>query len=166
MYRNKSIAVVVPAYNEETLIGRVITTMPDIVDIIIIVDDFSADRTNQVVEEHITTHERKIDLIRHETNRGVGGAIVTGYKRAIEHKADITAVMAGDAQMDPNDLPALLDPVVDNKVDYAKGNRLLTGDSWKIIPKRRYLGNSVLSLLTKIASGYWHGGEAPLPAKT
>ena len=84
MYRNKTIAVVVPAYNEETLIGRVITTMPELVDTIIIVDDFSTDRTAEVVEEYRESLDRNIDLIRHDSNQGVGAAIMTGYKKAVE----------------------------------------------------------------------------------
>jgi glycosyltransferase involved in cell wall biosynthesis len=160
MYRDKTLAVVVPAYNEEGLIGRVLDTMPGYVDYIIIVDDCSQDRTGDMVKEYQKKGNYTIDLIRHETNQGVGGAIITGYKRAIERQADITTVMAGDAQMDPDDLPQLLDPVVDDETDYAKGNRLFTGDAWKIIPKRRYIGNAILSLLTKIASGYWHVADS------
>ncbi|MDP7237018.1 MAG: glycosyltransferase family 2 protein [Candidatus Latescibacteria bacterium] len=160
MYRDKSIAVVVPAYNEEKLIGRVLETMPDYVDYIIVVDDCSQDRTIDMVEKYQRQTDRPIDLIRHEVNQGVGGAITTGYKLAIERRTDITAVMAGDAQMDPDDLSGLLDPVVDDETDYSKGNRLFTGDAWKIIPKRRYIGNSILSLLTKIASGYWHVADS------
>jgi len=113
-----------------------------------------------LVKEYQKKGDLAIDLIRHETNQGVGGAIITGYKQAIKRHADITTVMAGDAQMDPDDLPQLLDPVVDDETDYAKGNRLFTGDAWKIIPKRRYIGNSILSLLTKIASGYWHVADS------
>ncbi|MFW6116708.1 MAG: glycosyltransferase, partial [bacterium] len=75
-------------------------------------------------------------------------------------RMDVAVVMAGDAQMDPADLPALLDPVVNGEADYAKGNRLFTGDAWNQIPKTRYLGNSMLSLLTKIASGYWHVADS------
>jgi glycosyltransferase involved in cell wall biosynthesis len=160
MYRDKSIAVVVPAYNEEKLIGRVIETMPDYVDAIIVVDDQSQDKTSAIVETYQHQGNRTIDLITHQINQGVGGAIITGYKQAIEKKIDITVVMAGDAQMDPNDLPRLLDPVVDDETDYAKGNRLFTGEAWKIIPKQRYIGNSFLSLLTKIASGYWHVADS------
>ena len=160
MYRDKSIAVVVPAYNEEKLIGRVIETMPDYVDAIIVVDDQSQDKTSAIVETYQHQENRTIDLITHQVNQGVGGAIITGYKHAIEKKIDITVVMAGDAQMDPNDLPRLLDPVVNDETDYAKGNRLFTGEAWKIIPKQRYIGNSFLSLLTKIASGYWHVADS------
>jgi glycosyltransferase involved in cell wall biosynthesis len=95
-------------------------------------------------------------FIRHEVNQGVGGAIATGYKWCRDHGIYATVVMAGDAQMDPNDMPALLDPVVNNEVDYAKGNRLISGEAWEKIPRVRYLGNAMLSLLTKIASGYWN----------
>jgi hypothetical protein len=90
----------------------------------------------------------------------VGGAIATGYRWARDHEVEISVVMAGDAQMDPTDLPKLLDPVVEGKVDYAKGNRLFTGRAWEVIPKTRYLGNAVLSFLTKIASGYWHVADS------
>lgn len=159
MYGEKTIAVVVPAYNEEALIGQVIETMPEFVDYVIIVDDGSHDRTSQIVQRYQEQSPR-ITLIQHTNNQGVGGAIITGYKQAIVLQADITVVMAGDAQMDPRDLPNLLDPIVDEDVDYTKGNRLFTGDAWKIIPKRRYIGNSILSLLTKIASGYWHVADS------
>lgn len=156
MFRGKSICVVVPAYNEEKLIGRVVDTMPDFVDRIVIVDDCSTDGTVQVVEALATAQPDRILLVRHEKNQGVGGAIVTGYLKARELRMGVTVVMAGDAQMDPEDLPALLDPVVEGRADYAKGNRLFTGEAWETIPRVRYLGNAVLSLLTKIASGYWH----------
>lgn len=160
MYQGKTVGVVVPCHNEETQIGTVIETMPDYVDRIIIVDDVSTDRTAEVVEGYIAKMPDRIRLIRHETNGGVGKAIVTGYKAAVEEKIDMTAVMAGDAQMDPGDLPALLEPVAAGEIDYSKGNRLFTGDAWKIIPRYRYLGNSALSLMTKIASGYWHVADS------
>jgi glycosyltransferase involved in cell wall biosynthesis len=156
MYKNKTVCVVVPAYNEENLISRVIETMPSYVDKIVIVDDRSRDRTAEVVQQCAEKAGDRIVLIRHQVNQGVGGAIATGYKWARDNKIFATAVMAGDAQMDPSDLPALLEPVVNGEIDYAKGNRLFTGNAWNIIPKVRYLGNSFLSLLTKIASGYWH----------
>lgn len=156
MYRNKTVGVVVPAYNEELLIGRVIETMPDFVDKIIVVDDKSTDSTAQIVEDYRKKQPDRIILIRHEKNQGVGGAIVSGYHYAREHLINISVVMAGDAQMDPEDLPSLLDPVVDGKVDYAKGNRLFTGEAWSQIPRIRYFGNAILSMMTKVVSGYWH----------
>lgn len=155
MYKANKIGVVVPAYNVNHLIGRVIETMPDFVDTIIIVNDSSKDTTKEVVESY-QEKNKKIVLINHEINQGVGGAIASGYKWCRDNMIDIAVVMAGDAQMDPDDLPNLLDPVVEGRADYTKGNRLFTGDAWNIIPRDRYLGNSALSFLTKIASGYWH----------
>ncbi|MBI5670616.1 MAG: glycosyltransferase family 2 protein [Chloroflexi bacterium] len=157
MYQEASVAVVVPCHNEELLITRVLDTMPDYVDRIYVVDDTSTDRTPQVVEEYVrTTGTARVCFIRHEVNQGVGGAIVTGYKRALQDNMDVVAVMAGDAQMDPDDLPLIIGPVVAGEVDYTKGNRLVTGEAWDQIPRVRYLGNVFLSLMTKIASGYWH----------
>lgn len=160
MYKGKTVGVVVPCHNEETQIGMVIETMPDYVDRIFIVDDVSSDRTVEVVESYMPRYPDKIRLIKHGKNGGVGAAIVTGYRAAVEEKIDATAVMAGDAQMDPDDMPALLDPVVSGEVDYSKGNRLFTGEAWKAIPKIRYFGNSMLSLMTKVASGYWHVADS------
>jgi len=159
MYRDKTVAVIVPAYNEERLIGKVLKTVPAFVDHIVVVDDASSDRTREVVNEH-QAEDPRISYIRHPVNEGVGGAIVTGYKWARDHEVHVSVVMAGDAQMDPKDLPALLDPVVEGKTDYSKGNRLFTGKAWKIIPKTRYFGNAILSFLTKIASGYWHVADS------
>ena len=156
MYKNKTICVVVPAHNEEELIGRVIETMPEFIDKIVIVDDKSSDRTVEKINSYSFKLSEKLVLIQHKDNQGVGGAIVTGYKWARDYKMDVTVVMAGDAQMDPDDLPNLLDPVVEAGFDYTKGNRLFTGQAWQKIPHVRYLGNSCLSFLTKIASGYWH----------
>jgi Glycosyltransferases involved in cell wall biogenesis len=155
MYKGKTIGIVVPAHNEEILIVRVIDTLPDFVDKIIVVNDASADNTAWVLEDE-KKHHPNLEIITHQKNQGVGGAIVTGYKRAKELKIDVTVVMAGDAQMDPADLPDIIEPVASSGVDYSKGNRLFRGESWSMIPHYRYLGNSFLSFLTKIASGYWH----------
>jgi glycosyltransferase involved in cell wall biosynthesis len=160
MYKDRSVGVVVPAYNEEKLIGRVIETMPEFVDKIVVVDDCSSDGTVAVVERYKESLDGRLELIRLEENQGVGGAIGAGYRWCRDHELDATAVMAGDAQMDPADLTALLDPVVSDQVDYAKGNRLITGEAWEHIPHVRYLGNAAMSLLTKIASGYWHVADS------
>jgi len=156
MYREKTIAVVVPAYNEEKLIGRVLETMAEWVDKIVVVNDASKDNTAAEVKKFEEALGGRLILLEHKKNQGVGGAIVTGYKWARDNSIDITAVMGGDAQMDPMNLPKLLNPVVDGEADYTKGNRLITGGTWQLMPKTRYLGNAFLSLLTKIASGYWH----------
>ena len=149
MYKDKSIAVVVPCYNEETQIGGVITTMPDIVDKVVVVNDKSTDNTSQVANAMIKEHS-KVVLVEHEKNQGVGGAIASGYTWCRDNGIDVAVVMAGDGQMNPDDLPALLDPVVTGEVDYSKGNRLFSGEAYKKIPKVRYFGNSVLSMFTKI----------------
>lgn len=159
MYKGKSVAVVVPCYKEETQIGKVIETMPELVDKIVVIDDCSPDRTSEVVQQYAARDPRVVP-IRHEVNQGVGGAIATGYKWARDNGMDAAVVMAGDGQMDPADLPSLLDPVVDEGVNYSKGNRLIWRGSYKLIPKRRFFGNSILSLLTKIASGYWHVADS------
>jgi len=155
MYLEKTIAVVVPAHNEEKLIHQTLNSIPALVDRIIVVDDASTDNTAQIVKEK-AKEDQRICFLEHEVNEGVGGAIATGYMKARDLKMDVTVVMAGDAQMDPRDLIHIIEPVANGSAHYAKGNRLFYGDAWNMIPRYRYLGNSFLSLLTKIASGYWH----------
>ena len=160
MYKSKTVAVVVPAHNEEGQIGRVITSMPEFVDSIVIVDDASTDRTAEVVEEYQTHSNGRVVLLKHQKNKGCGGALATGYKWVRDQKYDIAVRMDGDGQMDPGDLPAIIDPVATDTADYSKGNRLFTGEAFRTIPKIRYIGNSILSLLTKIASGYWQVADS------
>lgn len=203
MLNNKTIAVVVPAYNEESQIGRVIDTMPQFVDRIIIVNDYSKDKTAEVVKQYLNEENKssqtipnilndvkkdfynyadyvvqenskeeikyflpsevvneddeneRIILINQLENGGVGAAIARGYKWAKDHGIDCTAVMAGDGQMDPGELESICKPVVEDNVDYVKGNRLIHKSANLVIPKTRFFGNSVLSILTKLASGYW-----------
>jgi glycosyltransferase involved in cell wall biosynthesis len=155
MFKDKSICVVVPAYNESTQIANVIQTMPEFVDKIVVVDDASQDNTVEVVKQQQNEID-KIEIIQHESNQGVGGAISSGYKWARDNECEVTAVMAGDGQMDPTELETIIMPIVDGSADYTKGNRLFYGDAWNMIPHNRYLGNALLSLMTKIASGYWH----------
>jgi len=157
MVDGKRIAVVVPAHQEEQLIGATLAGIPAFVDRIYVVDDGSRDAT---VERAKATGDPRVDVVVHDRNRGVGAAIVTGYKRALVDGLDVVAVMAGDNQMDPADLEMLVTPVARDEVDYAKANRLFTGQAWELIPRTRYLGNAVLSLLTKIASGYWHVADS------
>jgi glycosyltransferase involved in cell wall biosynthesis len=151
------VAVVVPAHDEEKLIAETIRSIPDFVDRVIVVDDASRDGT---VAAARGSGDPRIEVIEHEKNQGVGAAIITGYRRALEERIDVTAVMAADAQMDPADLETLVAPVARREVDYAKANRLFTGRAWEIIPRYRYLGNAFLSLITKIASGYWHVADS------
>jgi glycosyltransferase involved in cell wall biosynthesis len=153
----RTVAVVVPAYNEEALVGETLSGIPSFVDRIVVVDDASTDGT---AEKARSFADPQIEVVSHENNLGVGAAIVTGYKRALAERLDVTAVMAGDNQMDPAELEAILAPVLVGEVDYAKANRLISGRAWELIPRNRYLGNAVLSLLTKIASGYWHVADS------
>lgn len=159
MYKSCKIAVVVPSHNEETQITRVVETMPDIVDRIIIVNDASRDRTVEVVRALMPNHPR-IELIDLTVNQGVGGAIAAGYKWCRDNDIDVAVVMAGDGQMSPKDFIPVIEPVVSGAYDYSKGNRLFTGEAYRKIPRIRFIGNSVLSLLTKIASGYWHVADS------
>ncbi|HZG34250.1 MAG TPA: glycosyltransferase family 2 protein [Gaiellaceae bacterium] len=157
MVNGKRVAVVVPAYNEERLVGTTLAGIPDFVDRVIVVDDASTDGTVAAVRAH---QDERVRLVEHERNGGVGAAIVSGYEAALAEGVDVTCVMAADNQMDPADLRTLVDPVARGEVDYAKANRLVTGEAWQLIPRTRYLGNAVLSLLTKIASGYWHVADS------
>jgi glycosyltransferase involved in cell wall biosynthesis len=155
MLDGKTVAVVVPAYNEEKLLPETLAGIPEFVDRIYVVDDASKDGTADGAHS-----DERVQLIRHEQNRGVGAAIVTGYQRAIADRVDVTCVMAADNQMAPEDLESIARPVVSGDADYAKANRLVSGEAWQLIPHARYLGNAMLSLLTKIASGYWHVADS------
>lgn len=147
------VAVVVPAYNEERLIGDTLRGIPSYVDKIYVVDDASSDGTGDIVRGF---NDPRITLVRHEKNQGVGGAISTGYKLALKDRMDMAAVMAGDNQMDPDRLILLLEPIMEGRADYTKGNRLVSSGFRKGMSAWRSLGNYMLTFLNKIASGYWH----------
>src|ERR671932_707387 len=157
MLEGKRVAVIVPAFDEEQLIATTIRGIPEFVDRIYVVDDGSADGTGAAARAH---GDGRVIVVRHDRNSGVGAAIVTGYRRAIEDGADVACVMAADNQMDPSDLERIAMPVARGEVDCAKANRLVSGEAWRTIPRTRYLGNAVLSFLTKIASGYWHVADS------
>jgi glycosyltransferase involved in cell wall biosynthesis len=157
MVDGKRVAVVVPAHDEERLIGTTLAGIPEFVDRILVVDDASSDGTAVAVQ---ASPDPRVELVPRESNGGVGAAIVTGYERALAEDLDVVCVMAADNQMDPADLLTLVEPVARGEVDYAKANRLVSGEAWKLIPRTRYLGNAILSLLTKIASGYWHVADS------
>ncbi|MFC7134051.1 MULTISPECIES: glycosyltransferase family 2 protein [Salinibaculum] len=163
MYRDHSVAVVVPAYNEEGYVGSVIDAIPGYVDRAYVVDDGSTDDTWAEIRRHAAARNAEVDSafgdlvvpVRHDENRGVGGAIKTGYRRARAEGIDVTAVLGGDDQMDPAVLPRYLDPIVEDEADYTKGTRFADAADWRAMPRFRFVGNVVLSYLTKIASGYW-----------
>ncbi len=142
--------VVVPAHNEQRLIGRMLRRVPAFVDRIIVVDDASDDGTS---ERALSVGDSRVQVIEHAVNLGVGAAIATGYRHALADGADVVAVMAGDDQMDPNDLPALLRPVMDGAADYAKGDRLSHPNARVCMPLSRRLGTLVLGKLTRVALG-------------
>jgi len=147
------IAVVVPAYNEEKLIRDTLQNIPNFVDRAYIIDDGSTDATGQIVQGF---NDPRICYIRHHRNGGVGSAIVTGYRRCLEDGIDIVLHMDGDNQMDPAHALRLLQPLLDVKADYAKGDRLSVKGYQTGMSKWRHFGNWVLTLLTRIASGNWH----------
>jgi glycosyltransferase involved in cell wall biosynthesis len=157
MLDGKTVAVVVPAYNEERLVAATIATIPEFVDRIYVVDDASPDATS---EQARSAGDTRVEVIRHERNQGVGGAIVTGYQASMRADVDVTAVMAADGQMDPAELERFVRTVADEGVDYAKANRLFTSGAWDTMPRSRYVGNAILSFMTKMASGYWHIADA------
>ncbi len=185
MYRDHTVGVVVPAYNEEGFIGDVIRSMPEYVDRIYVIDDCSTDGTwdeihsaakadtdvspkidsealiadggDSLLAQRAIVHDQvgRVLPIQHRENRGAGGAIKTGYLAALEDQVDIVSTVDGDGQMDLNQMSKLLDPIVEGEADYAKGNRLLYKEFRSEMPKFRFIGNSILTFLTKIASGYW-----------
>src|SRR5215471_11402743 len=157
MLEGKRVAVVVPAHDEERLVAETLRGIPELVDRIYVVDDASSDGT---AEAATATGDSRVEVIRHVQNRGVGAAIVAGYRRAVEEAVDVTCVMAADNQMDPVELAGLVEPVARGEVEYAKANRLFSGEAWTVIPRTRFFGNAILSLLTKIASGYWHVADS------
>jgi glycosyltransferase involved in cell wall biosynthesis len=170
MYGGKTIGVVVPAYNEAGLVGGVIETMPAFVDRVYVVDDSSTDDTWAEVTSHAAAaNERRnaespladggraefVIPVRHEENRGPGGARKTGYARALADEIDVVATMDADGQMDPTYLDRIVAPVADGRVAYAKGTRLGSREFWREMPPFRLFGNLLLTFLTKVASGYW-----------
>ncbi|WP_232702091.1 glycosyltransferase family 2 protein [Halobacterium wangiae] len=171
MYRGHTVGVVIPAYNEEGFVGDTLRSVPELVDRVYVVEDGSTDGTWQEIRTTAAAlNDRRSDdeddpfsefvvPIRHEQNRGVGGAIKTGYLRAREEDVDLIAVMGADGQMAPEGLTDLMDPIVDGRADYTKGNRFLGRTSRGDMPAFRFVGNATLGAITKIASGYWNSGD-------
>jgi glycosyltransferase involved in cell wall biosynthesis len=153
MYKGHRITTIIPAHDEARHIGQVINTMPELVDQIVVVDDFSRDDTSQVA---LACADLRVMVLQTPDNQGVGGATVFGYRRALELGSDVVVKMDGDGQMAPEYLSFLLDAIVEQDYDYAKGNRFLAGESLAFMPRHRLLGNIVLTFMTKLASGYWN----------
>ena len=150
MYGRRTVAVVVPAYNEERLIGRTVSTLPRFVDHVLVVDDGSRDGT---VEAAVAAGGARLSVLSHGRNRGVGAAIATGYRAALDLGADIAVVVGGDAQMDPAEMDRLIEPIAIGKADYVKGNRLGHVDLEQRMPRPRLVANRLLTRLTALALG-------------
>jgi glycosyltransferase involved in cell wall biosynthesis/ActR/RegA family two-component response regulator len=154
IYRENNICVVIPAYNEEKSIGPTLSSVPDYIFRIYVIDDASTDRTPEIIREYAEKDPR-ITNLRHEINKGAGASVVSGYREALKDGMDIAVVLAGNNQMDPLYLPRFLDPVINRRADYTVGNRHQGSEYSRGMPGWRFFGNTLLSLLTKIASGYW-----------
>ncbi|MBI4405653.1 MAG: glycosyltransferase family 2 protein [Deltaproteobacteria bacterium] len=157
MYRNHKIALVIPAYNEEKLIGPTLRSVSPEIDQIYVVDDCSTDKQNEVIQE-IAKADRRVTLIRHEFNQGPGGGIITGYRKASQDGCDIALVVGGDHQMNLQEARNFLDPIIEGVADYTKGNRFVLSKLEETIakmPRIRLFANWIITALTKIASGYF-----------
>src|SRR3990172_2201174 len=162
MYKGMKISIVIPAYNEEKLIRPTLENIPSIIDRTYVVDDCSLDKQNEVVLQ-CGKKDPRIELLKHKTNQGPGGAVITGYLHSSKDGYDITVVVGGDNQMSLNEVTRFLDPIIEEKADYTKGNRFILSqldDTLKKMPKLRLIGNWVITALTKIASGYYKTMDA------
>ena len=148
-----TIAVVIPAFRVASAIKGVVERIPPYVQHIIVVNDASPDLLAEVLD---TIVEPRLTVLRHEVNRGVGGAMKTGFAKALELGADIVVKIDGDGQMDPALIPSFIDPILANEADFTKGNRFYDLAYIGHMPMVRRLGNLALSFLVKVASGYWH----------
>ncbi len=150
-----NLAVVIPAYHVADKIESVLEDLPDYLCHIIVVDDASPDNTSELVQA-FAARDRRVILICHQQNKGVGGAMVAGFQKALELGAQVVVKVDGDHQMDPAHIPALVTPLLEGKADYAKGNRFRDFESLRHMPLTRRIGNLGLSFLTKAATGYWN----------
>ena len=155
MYKDSHISLVIPARNEERLIRPTLESVPEIIDRIYVVDDGSKDKTKDVVLD-CARRDNRVRLISHETNQGVGAAIITGYKQSSVDGFDVAVVVGGDNQMPLEMVDELIEPVVNGRADYTKGNRFLMPQrGLDGMPWTRFIGNSLISITTKMASGYY-----------
>lgn len=154
MYKKLSIGVAVPAYNEEKLIEKTITTAPSFVDHIVVINDCSKDSTLSIIKK-LQKNDKRIFIIDNKFNRGIGYSLSNGLRKAAELGCDRVAVMAGDAQMDPEQFAPMLDSMEKRNLDFIKGNRFMHFDALKTMPAYRKFGNIVVTILTKFATGYY-----------
>lgn len=151
--RQTTIAVVIPCYRVRKHILDVISQVPACVDRVYVVDDACPDSSGQYVLEYCA--DPRVTVLWNEINRGVGGTVVAGYRRAIEDGADIVVKIDGDGQMDPSLIPALINPIIEGEADYTKGNRFYDLTKISRMPTARLIGNAALSFMSKLSTGYW-----------
>ena len=152
MHKSKK-AVVIPAYKVSEQIIEVVSTIPDMIDFIIVVDDACPEKSGKLVED---AGIKKVTVIYHKKNQGVGDAVISGYKKAMELGCDIVVKIDGDGQMDPSHIEELIKPLENNEADYMKGNRFRNIDVIRKMPKLRLMVNNLLSFFVKVCSGYWN----------
>jgi len=151
--RSSSVAVILPCYRETNHILPVIDEIGPEVSAIYVIDDACPDQTGDYVEKNCS--DKRVHVLRHTSNTGVGGAMVTGYRQALHDGHDILVKMDGDGQMDPKLIPKLIKSIIAKHADYAKGNRFHQIDAVSSMPKSRIFGNIILSFMSKLSSGYW-----------
>jgi glycosyltransferase involved in cell wall biosynthesis len=157
MYRERKIGLVIPAYKEERLLPKVLASIPDLIDYVVVVDDASPDDQAEVVRKCAQTDPR-VHLVQHAKNSGPGQAVISGYLEAADNDCDVIVVVGGDNQMDLNEVERFLDPIIDGVADYTKGNRFLLStldDTLQKMPRLRLVGNILIAAVAKIASGYY-----------
>ena len=155
MYKNKRIGVVVRAYNEENFISSVVNSMPIFIDKIYLVNDASTDGTLEIIT-NLSKQDGRIVIVNSKIRGGAGHAAISGQKKALADNNDIIVMVDGDGQMDIARLPDFLNPLLSGEADYAKGNRFSTKTHLNEMPAWRVFGNHLLTILTRIASGYWN----------
>lgn len=148
-----SVCVVIPVYKAQNEILKVLNQIPDLVSKIIVVDDACPNGTGKLVQEK--SKDKRVEVIFNNENLGVGGAMVVGYKKALKQEHEIIVKLDGDGQMDPTRIPKLIGPIIRGQADYAKGNRFDSLEDLEQMPRIRIFGNAVLSIMSKVSSGYW-----------
>jgi dolichol-phosphate mannosyltransferase len=154
MINKKTIGVVIPSYKVSAYILDVIANIGPEVDKIYVVDDCCPEQVGELVKKNC--FDERVTVITHEANEGVGGAVMTGYRAAILDDLDIVVKLDGDGQMDPDMLVVFVNPILNGKADYTKGNRFFDLEQIRTMPTIRIFGNALLSFMNKLSSGYWN----------
>ena len=147
------IVAVIPCYRELDHILNVISTIGPEIDVILVIDDGCPEKTGDFVKKHCV--DPRVQVLQHKHNCGVGAATLTGYEKALSIGAEVIVKIDGDGQMDPKLVPDLIKPILEGKADYVKGNRFHRFGAFYGMPILRVFGNTILSFLAKVSSGYW-----------